>query len=39
MIIGDRFTGIEVPLEWVERFGAVCVSVEYRLAPEFPART
>ena len=36
MIIGDRFTGIEVPLEWVERFGAVCVSVEYRLAPEFP---
>jgi len=36
MIIGDRFTGMEVPLEWVERFGAVCVSVEYRLAPEFP---
>ena len=36
MIIGDRFTGIEVPLEWVERFDAVCVSVEYRLAPEFP---
>ena len=22
MIIGDRFTGMEVPLEWVERFGA-----------------
>jgi acetyl esterase/lipase len=36
MIMGDRFTGIEVPLEWVERFDAVCVSVEYRLAPEFP---
>ncbi len=36
MIIGDRFTGIEVPLDWVERFDAVCVSVEYRLAPEFP---
>jgi acetyl esterase/lipase len=36
MIIGDRFTAIEVPLEWVEKFGAVCVSVEYRLAPEFP---
>lgn len=36
MIIGDRFTGIDVPLEWVERFDAVCVSVEYRLAPEFP---
>ena len=36
MIFGDRFTGIEVPLDWVERFDAVCVSVEYRLAPEFP---
>jgi acetyl esterase/lipase len=36
MIIGDRFTGIDVPLDWVERFDAVCVSVEYRLAPEFP---
>lgn len=36
MIIGDRFTGIDVMLDWVERFDAVCVSVEYRLAPEFP---
>lgn len=36
MIIGDRFTGIGVMLDWVERFDAVCVSVEYRLAPEFP---
>jgi acetyl esterase/lipase len=36
MIIGDRFTGMEPLLEWVERFDAVCVSVEYRLAPEFP---
>jgi acetyl esterase/lipase len=36
MIIGDRFNGVEVALEWVDRFGAVCVSVEYRLAPEFP---
>ncbi|WP_169251068.1 alpha/beta hydrolase [Brevibacterium sp. 'Marine'] len=36
MIIGDRFTGIEVMLDWVERFDAVCVSLEYRLAPEFP---
>jgi acetyl esterase/lipase len=35
MITGDRFTGIEVVLDWVERFGGVCVSVEYRLAPEF----
>ena len=36
MIIGDRFTGIDMALDWVERFDAVCVSVEYRLAPEFP---
>ncbi len=35
MIIGDRFTGIDVMLDWVERFDGVCVSVEYRLAPEF----
>ena len=35
MISGDRFTGIEVLLDWVERFDGVCVSVEYRLAPEF----
>lgn len=34
MIIGDRFTGIDVMLEWVELMDAVCVSVEYRLAPE-----
>ncbi len=36
MIIGDRFTGIEAMLDWVDRFDGVCVSVEYRLAPEFP---
>jgi acetyl esterase/lipase len=36
MIIGDRFTGIDVGLEWVELFDAVLVSVEYRLAPENP---
>ena len=35
MISGNRFTGIEVLLDWVERFDGVCVSVEYRLAPEF----
>jgi acetyl esterase/lipase len=36
MIIGDRFTGIDGILEWVELFDAVAVSVEYRLAPEDP---
>lgn len=36
MIIGDRFTGIEDVLDWVEAFGATAVSLEYRLAPEHP---
>ena len=36
MIIGGRFTGVDVMLDWVDRFDAVCVSVEYRLAPEYP---
>jgi len=36
MIIGDRFTGIDTILEWVELMDAVAVSVEYRLAPENP---
>ena len=35
MITGDRFTCIDIVLNWVGRFGGVCVSVEYRLAPEF----
>jgi acetyl esterase/lipase len=36
MIIGDRFVGMAEILNWVEEFDAVCVTVEYRLAPEFP---
>lgn len=39
MIMGNRRTGIEVPLAWASAFGAVVVSVEYRLAPEFPDPT
>ncbi len=34
MVIGDRFGGVD--LEWVQRFDAVAISVEYRLAPEHP---
>jgi acetyl esterase/lipase len=34
MVLGDRFTMIGVPLEWVDLLGVTVVSVEYRLAPE-----
>lgn len=34
MVMGDRFSQIDIPLEWLDQFGAVVVSVEYRLAPE-----
>jgi acetyl esterase/lipase len=36
MIMGDRFSGLPVALDWVERFDAVCVSIEYRLPPRHP---
>lgn len=36
MIMGDRFYGIEVVLDWVESMDAVAITVEYRLAPEHP---
>lgn len=36
MILGDRFVGADQLCEWVLEFGAVAVSVEYRLAPEYP---
>ncbi|MFJ8785227.1 alpha/beta hydrolase [Streptomyces sp. NPDC102476] len=34
MIMGDRFSQIDIPLEWLDAFGAFVVSVDYRLAPE-----
>ena len=34
--MGSRFAGINQTLTWVERFDAVCVTVDYRLAPEHP---
>jgi acetyl esterase/lipase len=36
MVMGSRFGGIGQTLTWVERFDAVCVTVDYRLAPEHP---
>ncbi|MET8755551.1 alpha/beta hydrolase [Streptomyces sp. NPDC004667] len=34
MVMGDRFSQIDIPLEWLDELGAVVVSVDYRLAPE-----
>jgi len=34
MIMGNRFLGTLTAVEWVEKFNAVCVSVEYHQAPE-----
>ncbi|WP_460773250.1 alpha/beta hydrolase [Microbacterium sp. GXF7504] len=36
MIIGDRWTGVSAFLDAIVRHDAVFVTVEYRLAPEFP---
>jgi acetyl esterase/lipase len=36
LIAGDRFTGIESMLEHVQQEQLVCITVEYRLAPEYP---
>ncbi|MEV0893931.1 alpha/beta hydrolase [Promicromonospora sp. MEB111] len=36
MIMGDRFVGLDLLLGWINDLDAVVVTVEYRLAPEFP---
>lgn len=36
LMFGDRFSGIDLVLDWVDQLDAVLVTVEYRLAPEFP---
>jgi len=36
MIIGDNRTGVTAALDWAQELEAVVVSVEYRLAPEYP---
>ena len=35
-IFGDRFVGVEVLADWVDRYDVVVVTTEYRTAPEFP---
>jgi len=39
MVMGDRFSNIDIPLEWLDRLGVVVVTVDYRLAPEATGRT
>ncbi|WP_214103920.1 alpha/beta hydrolase [Acrocarpospora catenulata] len=39
MIMGDRFSNIDIPLEWLDQLGVVVVSVDYRLAPEVTGTT
>lgn len=36
MILGDRWAGVTQFIDWAERYNGVIVTVEYRLAPEFP---
>lgn len=39
MILGDRFSQLDIPLEWLDTMGAVVVTVDYRLAPEYGGLT
>ena len=39
MVMGDRFSQIDIPLEWLDQLGAVVITVDYRLAPEATGTT
>ncbi|WNV85667.1 alpha/beta hydrolase [Umezawaea sp. Da 62-37] len=39
MVMGDRFSQIDIPLDWLDLVGAVVVSVDHRLAPEATGTT
>ena len=36
MMLGNRWSGLDVMEDWIDRFNAVVATVEYRLAPENP---
>ena len=36
MLFGSRFGGIENTFDWIKRLDVIVISVEYRLAPEYP---
>jgi len=36
MVAGNRFAGVVSVLEYIKLYGAICITVEYRLAPEHP---
>lgn len=36
LMFGDRFSGLDRVIDWVERWDVTLVTVEYRLAPEHP---
>jgi acetyl esterase/lipase len=36
MMLGTRWSGSDVFLDWIDRYNAVVATVEYRRAPEFP---
>ena len=35
MMMGNRWSGFDAYLEWIERYNAVVATIEYRRAPEF----
>lgn len=39
MVMGDRFANLDVPLDWLDLYGAVVVTIDYRLAPEASGTT